>query len=158
MAKGLSVPESELSYSNEIDDLSHHERVSVLPPKELALSALTVCIEQKAHDPCAIELTEGNDVADYFVLASATSERHARGIADNIQRTLKAEGETPTHVAGYEDSTWIVLDYGDVVIHVFHEPVRRYYDLDGLWGDAPRLPLAPELHEQVKKLRTGMFY
>ena len=58
MAKGLGVPESELSYSNEIDDLSHHERVSVLPPKELALSALTVCIEQKAHDPCAIELTE----------------------------------------------------------------------------------------------------
>ena len=51
-----------------------------------------------------------------------------------------------------------MLDYGDVVIHVFHEPVRRYYDLDGLWGDAPRLPLAPELQEQVKKLRTGMFY
>ena len=114
-------------------------------------------IEQKAHDTVGLQLTGLTDIADYFVIASGTSDTHVRGIADRVQRDLKEVGERPLTVSGYDRSEWILLDYGDFVVHVFYEPTRQFYNLDGLWKEASRLPLSDELKLQADRLRTGMY-
>lgn len=122
-----------------------------------AQTVLQVCIEQKGLDVRGLDLHGLTDVADYFILASGTSERHVRGIADKIELALGTRGEKPFAVSGYENGQWVLLDYGDLVAHVFYEPVRQYYEFDELWKRAPAVPLAEELEVQARKLRTGMF-
>lgn len=131
---------------------------SAVPQAEqIAQLALQIAIEQRALDPAAIDLREITDIADYFVICSGTSERHISGIADRIINALAAEGEKPITVSGLERAEWVLIDYGDVVIHIFYEPTRQFYKLDDLWKDGPTLDLNPELEEQAKKLRTGMY-
>jgi len=79
---------------------------------------------------------------DFFVICSGTSEPHLKAIAGEIEARLKADNKiTPVAVDGYPMSHWIVIDYSDVVVHIFHETKRAYYSLEDLWSDAPRLPL-----------------
>lgn len=129
------------------------------PPAPATLAtaqrALRIAVDQKALDPVVIDLRGLSSVADLFVIASGTSQRHLQGMSDKIELSLKERGERPNSVNGFQDGDWIILDYGDVVVHLLHEPARQYYNLDGLWRDAPRLPLEPELEEQVRRLRTG---
>jgi len=77
-------------------------------------------------------------VCDYFVIASGTSTTQVRAISDNIARKLKDEGERIWHIEGQREALWVLLDYGDVVAHVFCDQTRRFYDLERLWGDAPQ--------------------
>ncbi len=122
-----------------------------------AYEILKSSIEQKALDARGLDLRGKSDIADYFIIASATSARHAQGIAENIRREMKAAGEVPLSISGLENGSWIVLDFGDVIAHIFHDPVRHFYDLDELWRGAHLLPLEPKLAEQAERLRTGMF-
>lgn len=85
-----------------------------------------------------LDLRGLDGVCDFFVLATASSEVQVRAIADAVEEGLKAEGVRPWHVEGYEARRWILLDYVDFVVHVFHAKAREYYLLDKLWGDAPR--------------------
>jgi ribosome-associated protein len=141
----------------------HSSRKKSSPPKaqssvlDNVQAVVQVCIEQKGLDVRGLDLHGLTDVADYFVIASGTSERHVRGIADKIERALGTLGEKPFAVSGYENGQWVLLDYGDLVAHVFYEPVRQYYEFDGLWKRAPAIPLDEELEVQARKLRTGMF-
>lgn len=80
---------------------------------------------------------------DAFVICHGTNRRQVRAIAEGIQESLRERGVRPLGVEGMDASRWVLLDFGDVVVHVFDEPLRGFYDLDGLWGDAPRLPVAP---------------
>ncbi len=77
-------------------------------------------------------------ITDLFVIASGTSRRHVRTLAEEVEEKLKREGRHPLRREGMEDATWVLLDYGDIVVHLFDEPTRRFYDLERLWGDAPR--------------------
>ena len=77
-------------------------------------------------------------ITDVFVIASGTSRRHVLTLADEVEERLTGLGRKPLRREGLEDATWVLLDYGDVVVHVFDEPTRRYYDLERLWVDAPR--------------------
>jgi len=77
-------------------------------------------------------------ITDVFVIASGTSRRHILTLAEVVEERLKGLGRRPLRSEGLEDATWALLDYGDLVIHLFDEPTRRYYDLERLWGDAPR--------------------
>lgn len=77
-------------------------------------------------------------ITDVFVIASGTSRRHVLTLADEVEARLTGLGRKPLRREGLEDATWVLLDYGDVVVHVFDEPTRRYYDLERLWVDAPR--------------------
>jgi nicotinate-nucleotide adenylyltransferase len=83
--------------------------------------------------------------ADYFVISHGRSTRHVQGIVDNIARDLRKDGMRCKGVEGERDGKWVLLDYGDVVVHLFYEPVRDFYDLEGLWSQAPRLELSEEL-------------
>lgn len=129
---------------------------------DLAIKAAEVAINEKALDVRALNLSEISDIANCFVIASGTSDRHCKNIADKIQRGLKDIGEKPvttslTKKDANESSEWIVLDYGHVLVHVFYEPTRKYYDLDELWKQAKPIEFNEELEKYASKLRTGIY-
>jgi ribosome-associated protein len=84
-----------------------------------------------------MDLTELSPVTDFFVITSATTNIHARAIADSIVETLKSIGIRPLHLEGYTYGNWILIDYVDIIVHIFLEDSREYYGLERLWGDAP---------------------
>ena len=95
--------------------------------------------DKKALDIVIIDMRQGmSGACDYFVIASGTSTTQVRAIADNVLRKLKEKGEKVWHREGEREALWILLDYGDVVGHIFLDETRRFYDLERLWGDAPQ--------------------
>ncbi|HLQ67617.1 MAG TPA: ribosome silencing factor [Candidatus Limnocylindrales bacterium] len=104
----------------------------------LARAAARLTLTKRAEEVMILDLRELDGVCDFFVLATGSSEVQVRAIADAVEDGLRPEGTRPWHVEGYEARKWILLDYVDVVVHVFHAKAREYYLLDKLWGDAPR--------------------
>jgi ribosome-associated protein len=111
---------------------------------ELAHRAAALARAKKAEDLVLLDLRALGAVTDYFLLASGSSEVQVRAIAENIWETLAQEGMRPWHVEGVQNRRWVLLDYVDVVVHVFHHDTRSYYLLERLWGDAARVPLPEE--------------
>ena len=99
--------------------------------------AVQALLDKKAEKLVVLNLKELGAFAEYFVLASATNERQAQAMSDAVEMAMKAEGRRPFSHEGYNKGAWILLDYGDVVFHLFHEEARRFYGLERLWGDAP---------------------
>ena len=95
-------------------------------------------LDKKAEDVLVLDVRGLTSYADYFVLMTADSDRQAGAIADAVDEKLKEQGATKVGVEGYESGRWILVDYGDVVAHVFSREARGFYDLEGLWADAPR--------------------
>lgn len=94
-------------------------------------------LDKKAEKLVVLNLQGLTTIADYFVLATAGSDRQAQALSDAVELALKAAGRRPLSIEGYSSAAWILLDYGDVVFHVFHDEARRFYGLERLWGDAP---------------------
>jgi len=94
--------------------------------------------DKKAGDIVVMELGGLTDIADYFVIASGTSERHVRTIADGIKEGMKKEGIRLFAVEGHDEGRWIILDYQNVIVHVFLESLRELYDLESLWIEAKK--------------------
>jgi ribosome-associated protein len=97
--------------------------------------------DKKALDVVVLDVQQVSSVADYFLVCSGRSTTHMETIAEAITGELKADGARPRHAEGVAASGWMLLDYGDVLMHVFLEDTRAYYALERLWGDAPSLPL-----------------
>ncbi len=97
--------------------------------------------DRKAIELKAYDVRELTVIADSFVLCSASSEPQLKAILNAVRREMKEVGKQALHVEDEPSSGWMVLDYGDVIFHAFREEARRYYDLDGLWGDAPQFAL-----------------
>jgi ribosome-associated protein len=104
----------------------------------LARLAARLTLTKRAEDVMILDLRKLDGVCDFFVLATGHSEVQVKAIADAVEDGLRADGERPWHTEGYEARRWILLDYVDVVVHVFHARAREYYLLDKLWGDAGR--------------------
>ena len=104
-------------------------------------SALRLVVEaladRKAVDPLVLDLRGLCAATDYFVIVSGTSDAHVRGMADHLVTTLAPRGVAPHHVEGLAQGRWVLLDYVDFVVHVFHPELRDFYQLERLWGDAP---------------------
>ncbi|MFO7685390.1 MAG: ribosome silencing factor [Desulfobacterales bacterium] len=94
---------------------------------------------KKAENLVVLDVRELTSVADAFIICSGRSNRQVQAIAEHIQAELKGQHKKPLSVEGLADGHWALLDYGDVIIHVFYEPVRVFYDLEGLWTDAKRI-------------------
>ena len=94
-----------------------------------------------------------SSVCDYFVIASGTSTTHVRALSDNIIRELKLKGQSLRHIEGEREASWILLDFGDVVCHLFLEDTRAFYDLEGLWKPKPKKRI-PKKARAKKKKRT----
>ncbi|MBI4596425.1 MAG: ribosome silencing factor [Candidatus Tectomicrobia bacterium] len=105
----------------------------------------TICsqaaIEKKALDPVILDLRGISDVTDFFFICSAGSLPHLQAIAENIQEKLEVQDVFCLGREGFSDAKWILLDYGDLVIHIFHQEQREFYDLERLWGGAPHISL-----------------
>jgi ribosome-associated protein len=110
------------------------------PGGALAL-AIEACQERKGVDGLLLDLRELSDAADYFLVLSGTSDTHVRAIAEHVIATLQATGVRPYQVEGLPQGRWVLVDYVDFVVHVFHPTLRAFYHLEGLWGDAPQRKL-----------------
>jgi ribosome-associated protein len=106
-----------------------------------ARRAAEVLAEHKASDVVMLDLRTVTDMADFFIVASGTSDTHVRSTAGHLIEQLKREGLPVTSVEGLEQGRWVLLDYVDFVVHVFHPSLRAYYQLERLWGDAPAVPV-----------------
>ena len=100
-----------------------------------------LALENKAIDLVVLELIGTTSLADYFLICSGTSERQTQAMADHIERSLKQRGILPRGVEGRTKGKWILMDYGDVIVHIFQESERAFYDLEALWADCPRIPV-----------------
>jgi ribosome-associated protein len=112
-----------------------------LTAKEKALRVAAAAAEKKGIDVRVLDLREMNAFTDFFVIASGSSDRHARSVADSAIEALAREGERPLGVEGQETGRWLLVDFGEVVLHVFQPEVRTFYSLERLWGDAETLEL-----------------
>jgi ribosome-associated protein len=100
-------------------------------------AAAAAAEDRKAVDLKVLHLQQVSDFTDYFLICSGTNERQVQAIADAVEERLRANKVRPLHIEGYNRAQWVLLDYGDLVVHVFLEEPRRYYALERLWGDAP---------------------
>jgi ribosome-associated protein len=111
------------------------------PVAAQAQRAAALALDTKANDVVLLGLKDVTDLTDFFVIASGTSDTHVRSIAEHIQQELKREGVTVAHVEGLTQGRWVLLDYVDFVVHVFHPTLRDFYQLERLWSDAEVIPV-----------------
>ncbi len=119
---------------------------------EKTILIVAAALEKKASRLNVICVQELTSIADYFVICSGRSDRQVQSIAQGIEESSRLQGIKPFAVEGAGRGHWVLMDFSDVIVHVFYEPAREFYDLDGLWGDAPRM----ELPEPYAKL-AGQF-
>ena len=123
--------------------------------REQVLEAVQACDAKKALDISLLELEEGSGAfTDYFVICSGSNPRQIQAICDEVEQRLSHAGVRPTHVEGYNQAEWVLLDYVDFVVHIFSENARKFYDLERLWKSARRVGPA-ELAEQPAKPRPS---
>ena len=108
---------------------------------ERVVTAIHSAAEKKAIDIVVLDLREIASFTDYFVIASGSNERQVQAISDEVFETLKKAGSPAARVEGYKTAEWILLDYGDFIVHVFDEKARRFYDLERLWRESRRVEL-----------------
>ena len=111
---------------------------------ERVLATLHAASEKKAIEPVVLDLREISSFTDYFVIVSGANERQVQAISDAIYESLKKAGHAAARVEGYKTAEWILLDYGDFVVHVFEQKARKFYDLERLWRESKRVELPPE--------------
>ena len=112
-------------------------RPQTLDTRAAVREAVGAVLDTKGEDVRVRELQSIADFTDWFVLANGANERQVQAIADRVEERLRTSGLRPLHVEGYAPAQWVLLDYGDFIVHVFLEERRRYYGLERLWGDAP---------------------
>lgn len=105
-------------------------------PDELA-RAVALASDRKGTEMLVLDLRGLSDATDFFLLVNGTSDMHVRSIAEHMIEELKKEGVRPSHVEGLRSGRWVLIDYIDFVVHVFHPAAREFYQLERLWGDAP---------------------
>src|ERR1044071_1878634 len=112
---------------------------------ERVLATLHAASEKKALEPVVLDLREIASFTDYFVIVSGANERQVQAISDEVYETLKKSGHAAARVEGYKTAEWILLDYGDFVVHVFEQKARKFYDLERLWRESKRIDVPAEL-------------
>src|SRR5207245_5662179 len=112
------------------------------PVLDLVRTSIEVADDKKAIDPVVLDMSEHLRIVDYFVILSGANRRQVGTLVDEIRHKLREQGVKPLRVEGVEEGQWVLIDYGDVAIHVFLDETRRFYDLERLWSDAPRVTVA----------------
>jgi ribosome-associated protein len=115
----------------------------VLTAEERAIKCAAFALDKKGLDVKILEIKKISSIADYLVLATGRSDRQVQAMADSVKQGLKPF-DMPIDSEGYEEGRWIVIDYGDIIVHLFQEEVRKIYNLDDLWNRAPRIEIPEE--------------
>lgn len=110
-----------------------------MEPFELAKTAAKLLDEKKAENISVIKIDDISSLADYFVIANGRGSTHVRSLSDELEEKLKQQGVTPARIEGYRSDNWVLMDYESVVVHVFTQEGRDFYDLDRLWADGQRV-------------------
>lgn len=110
--------------------------------RELALKAAAASEDKKANEIYILDVRELTVIADYFLICSGNSETQVKAISRSIEEKLAEEGVQPKKIAGKAQARWILMDYADLIVHVFHEDERKYYELERLWADADRISVS----------------
>lgn len=120
----------------------NQERKMHMTPKELAMIAAKALDEKKGKEISVIEITDLTTIADYFIIASGTSNTQINALSGAVEKALQEQaGEDPLRREGYRDGTWVLLDYGCIVVHIFSQEAREFYSLERLWGDGKPVDL-----------------
>ena len=122
---------------------------------ERALLCTRFALDKKAYDLQLLDVSKLTTVSDYFLICTGRSDTQVRAIAQHTEQSLAAESLRPRAIEGYTRGQWVLMDYGDVVIHVFYHPIRAFYDLEGLWMRAPRVRLPEPYFSQARSFVTG---
>ena len=109
--------------------------------EELAKKIVRILDSKKGMEIVGIDIHDLTTIGDYFILVTGTSSPHVKALAEEVEDTLAKEGLEPRRVEGAQSATWILIDYQDVILHVFTKETREFYNLERLWSDAPRLDL-----------------
>ena len=118
--------------------------MSVLESKAKALAVASAILDKKAADVLILHIASLTSLADYLVIGSGESERQARAIADHVSDILTAQGHAPLSTEGASSAKWVVMDFGDVIVHIFQKDIREHYALERLWSDAGQVRLPEE--------------
>lgn len=116
------------------------------PSLAKALMCAKAAIDKKSEHVKILDLTELSGFTDYFVVCSGMSDRQVQSIADSVEHELSSSGHEILSSEGYSDGRWVLIDLGDVVVHIFLDALREYYDLESLWADAPRVRIPSEFY------------
>ena len=122
---------------------------------EKALLLTRFALDKKACDLVVLDVHEHTSIADYFIVCSGRSDRQVQSIAQGIEENAAEEGLRPYAVEGAQRGHWALIDFSDVIVHVFYEPLREFYDLDGLWGQAPKAKLPEPVAKLVDQFQIG---
>ena len=120
-----------------------------------ALLLTRAALEKKAHDLVVLDVREHTSIADYFIVCSGRSDRQVQSIAQGLEEDASEEGIKPFAVEGTQRGHWVLMDFSDVIVHIFYEPVRQFYDLDGLWGHAPRAKLPDAYAKLIEQFQIA---
>lgn len=131
------------------------EETLELTTQERVVLCVNAALEKKPKDLVILKIKEISSFADYYILMSGSSDREVQALASAIQEKMKKAGILPLGTEGTTFGKWILLDYIDVVISVFHEPIRAFYDLERMWSDAPIMKI-PEDTRELTALSDGM--
>lgn len=112
-------------------------------------------LDKKGTDLVVLDVREHTSIADYFVIVSGRSDTQVRSIAEHVEDVCKKAGYRPLAVEGLRHGQWVLIDFGDVLVHVFYGPVREFYDLERLWSEAPRRELPPSLTTLAAAASSG---
>jgi len=113
--------------------------------------AIRAADDKKAHDLVALDISEIASFANYFLICTGDSSRQIQAVADEVEERLRERGIRPSHVEGYRNAEWVLMDYLEFVVHIFSKNARAYYDLERLWRDGKRIDAEPILKEVVPK-------
>ena len=123
---------------------------------ELTRAAAAAARDKLAQDVLAFDVSEQLALTDVFLLCSASNDRQVKAICDEVELQVhEAGGPKPKRIEGLEDRLWVLMDYGDVVVHVFQQEQREFYDLERLWARAPRAELPEPFQSQARRQKTG---
>lgn len=109
--------------------------------EELAKKIVRILDSKKGLDIAGVDIHELTTIGDYFILVTGTSSPHVKALAEEVEDTLAREGLEPRRIEGAQSATWILMDYQDVILHIFTKETREFYNMERLWSDAPRLDL-----------------
>jgi ribosome-associated protein len=113
---------------------------------EQAIFIAQAAKDKKAEDVLVLEVGDLTSIADFFIFASGESERQVRGLASFIEKEMTVRYHTHPVIEGKETANWILLDYGDIIVHIFRSDIRQYYALEKMWADAPQIPIPESEH------------
>ena len=114
----------------------------MLTPREIAEEAVKALNAKQAKDVTLLRTSDVTVLADYFVICTATSSTHVKTLTDEVDKVLSEQGEPPRRREGYRGGGWILLDFGCVIVHIFRQEMREFYNLEHLWNDAEEVPLS----------------